>query len=201
MSRNPGNPNGDWLSRVNIPDVYPRRDDPFRPAAAEIPAGAPPASMLSAEQLVSVNVWDNWLSTPGTRPIVYQRALNYQLSAGTTPLPLTTGNMQCETIILDVDSTIGNSVFFGFSSSITTGAGIEVRPGLPVTLSIDNNREQWEIQRVLEAMAGMMAAQGGYNALGSYRAPRVVFDASDFFVVAASTTTVRVMLFLTPEFQ
>lgn len=201
MSRNPGNPNGDWLSRVNIPDVYPRRDDPFRPSAAVIPAGAPPASMLSAEQLVSANVWDDWLTTPGTRPIVYQRALNYQVTANTTPVPLTNGNMQVETIILDVDSTVGNSVFFGYSSSITTGSGIEVRPGLPVTLTVDNVREQWETQRVLEAIAGMIAAQGGYNGLGSYRAPRVVFDASDFFVVAASATTVRVMLFLTPEYQ
>jgi hypothetical protein len=157
--------------------------------------------MLSPDQLITANVWDDWLTTPGTRPIVYQRALNYQLSVGTTPLPLTNGNMQCETIILDVDSTLATSVFFGFSSSVTTGSGIEVRPGLPVVLSVDNVREQWEMQRILEAIAGMIAAQGGYNGLGSYRAPRVVFDASDFFVVATGTVNMRVMLFLTPEYQ
>lgn len=191
----------DWLSRVTIPDVYPRRDDPFRPSPGIIPSTAPPASMVSADQLITVNVWDDWLTTPGTRPIVYQRALNFQISAGTTPLPLTNGNMQVEGIILDVDSTIGNSAFFGFSSSITTGSGIEVRPGLPIFLSVDNVREQWEVQRVLEAIAGMIAGAFGYNGLGAYRAPRVVFDASDFFIVAASTTTVRIMLFLTPEYQ
>jgi hypothetical protein len=157
--------------------------------------------MVSPDQLITTNVWDNWLTTPGTRPIVYQRALNYNISVGTTPTPLTNGNMQCETIIIDVFSSAANSVFFGFSSSITTTSGIECRAGLPVTLSVDNVREQWETQRVLEAIAGMIAAQGGYNGLGSYRAPRVVFDASDFFLVATATTSVSIMLFLTPEYQ
>ncbi len=201
MSRRPPSGNGDWLSRAIIPDVYPRRDDPFRPAAGVIPSTAPPASMVSPDQLITTNVWDNWLTTPGTRPIVYQRALNYNISVGTTPTPLTNGNMQCETIIIDVFSSAANSVFFGFSSSITTTSGIECRAGLPVTLSVDNVREQWETQRVLEAIAGMIAAQGGYNGLGSYRAPRVVFDASDFFLVATATTSVSIMLFLTPEYQ
>jgi hypothetical protein len=92
-------------------------------------------------------------------------------------------------------------VFFGFGSGISTTSAIEIRPGLPVEISTENTREMWEVQRVLEAIAGMVAGQIGVEGLGSYRAPRVVFDASDFFVIATGATTVRVMIFLSPEYQ
>jgi hypothetical protein len=191
----------DWLSRVNIPDVYPRREDPFRPSAGGIPPGAPAASMLSAEELISANVWDQWVTMPGTRPIVYQRAVSFQITANVTPIALTNGAFQCETILLDVLSTAANSVFFGYGNGVTLTSGLEIQIGLPVVISVENNREQWELQRVLEAIAGMIAAERGYNALGPFRAPRVVFNANEYFVVAAAATTVRVMLFPTPEYQ
>ncbi len=192
----------DWLSRQNIPDVYPRRDDPFRPAVGVVPAEAPPASYVSPDQLTQGDVWSDWVTTPGTRPVVYQRALNYQITANVTPVPLTNGAMQCETIILDIDSTAAPNAFFGFGNAVNTVSGIELRAGNPVVISTENTREQWEIQRLFEAIAGMMAAQMGITtSLGFYRAPRVVFDASDYFVVAASAVTVRVMIFTTPEFQ
>ncbi len=191
----------DWLSRVNLPDVYPRREDPFRPGPGVIPPGAPPASQFSPEQLTSVNVWDEWLTTPGTRPVVYQRALSYMLTADVTPVPLTNGAMQCETIVLDILSTLGVSAFFGFGNAINITSGVEIRPGLPITISTENTREMWEIQRVLEAIAGMLASERGITGLGTYRAPRVVFDASDYFLVAASPVPVRVIIFTTPEYQ
>jgi len=191
----------DWLSRVNLPDLYPRRDDPFRPAGGTVPPGAPPASMLSEVETEIPNVWDGWLTMPATRPIVYQRALNYQLTAGVNPVPLMNGAFQCDTIILDVLSTAANSVFFGYGSAITTGSGIEIRAGLPIAISTDNNREQWEIQRLLEVIAGMIAAERGYSPLGPFKAPRVIFNCNEYFVVAAAPTTVRVMLFTVPEYQ
>lgn len=191
----------DWIGRVNLPDVYPRRDDPFRPSVGAIPQDAPAASMISSEEMIAVNVWDQWLTTPGTRPIVYQRALNFQITANVQPIPLTNGSFQCETIILDVLSTLGASVFFGYGNGVTVNSGIEVRPGLPIVLSTENTREQWEIQRSLEAIAGMIAGERQYNALGPFRAPRVVFSAADYFVVAAGAVACRVMLFPTPEYQ
>lgn len=197
MSRNP---NGDWLSRVNIPDVYPRRDDPFRPAVAQVPAGAPPASQIGGEPSTG-NVWDNWLTTPGTRPVVYQRALNYQVTANVVPVPLTNGAMQCETIVLNIDSTAAPNAFFGFGNAITVGSGIEIRAGIPLVITTENTREQWELQRMLEILSSMIAAQNGVPSVGTYRAPRVVFDASDYFVVATGAVTVRVMIFTSPEFQ
>lgn len=191
---------GDWLSRANIPDVYPRRDDPFRPAVAQAPPGAPPASM-PGEIPGTGSVWDGWLTTPGTRPVVYQRALNYQITANVTPVPLTNGAMQCETIVLNIDSTAAPNAFFGFGNAITVGSGIEIRAGIPQVIGTENTREQWELQRMLEILTSMIAAQNGVPPSGVYRAPRVVFDASDYFVVAASAVTVRVMIFTSPEFQ
>ena len=193
--------NGDWLSRVNLPDVYPRRDDPFKPPAAIIPPGAPPASQVSVQSLTAANIWDGWVTTPGTRPVVYQRALSYVVSANTVPVPLTNGAMQCETVILDVLSTLGTSAFFGFGSAINDTTGIEVRPGIPVSFSLDNDREQWELQRILEALTAILASDRGISPLGLYRAPRVVFDASDYFLFATTAVPVRVMMFLTPEYQ
>jgi len=191
----------DWLSRVNIPDVYPRKDDPFRPSAGAIPEGSPYASMLSTEDQVQINVWDGWLTSPSSRPIVYQRCLNYMITANTIPVALTNGAFQCDAIILDVLSTAANSVFFGYGNAITLTSGIEVRPGLPIIMEAANTREPWELQRLLEMIAGMIAAERGYNAPGEYRAPRVVFNANEYFVVATAATTVRVMLFLSPEYQ
>jgi len=191
----------DWISRVIIPDMYPRRDDPFRPGAGYVPEGAPPASMVGPDSIVSVNVWDGWLTLPGTRPIVYQRAISYQLTADVVAVPLMNGGFQCETIVLDVLSTAANSVFFGYGSGITTTSGIEIRAGLPITLSTENGRENWELQRVLEAIGGMIASVLGVAPLGVYRAPRVIFNANEYFVIATAPTTVRVMLFPTAEYQ
>lgn len=193
----------DWLSRVTIPDLYPRKEDPFRPGPGIMPMDAPAASMLSAEEMIEINVWQDWLTQPGARPVVYQRALNFQLSVTATPQPLSNGQFQCDTIILDVASTAANSVFYGYGSGVTTTSGIEVRAGLPHSLQPDNQREMWEIQRLLEAIAAMIAAERGYPALGAFRAPRVVFNSNDYYIVgpAGTTTTVAVMMFLIPEMQ
>lgn len=191
----------DWLSRVIIPDMYPRRDDPFRPSAGSVPQGAPPASMVGPEALTSVNLWDGWYTSPAMRPVVYQRALNFQITANTTAVPLTSGSFQCDTMVLDVESTVGNSVFFGFGNGITTTSGIEIFPGFPLTITPENTREPWELQRLLEAIAGMIGSALNVMPMGTYRAPRVIFNANDYYVIAASSTTVRVMLFMVPEYQ
>lgn len=193
--------NSDWLSRVNLPDLYPRKEDPFRPMPGTVPPGAPPASMISAEDLTSISVWEDWLTDPGMRPIVYQRAMNYTIQAGVAPLPIANGGFQCDAIILDVFNTAANSVFFGYGSGISVTSGIEIRPGLPILLSPENSREQWEIQRVLEMIAGMMAAERGYAGPGPFRSPRVVLNANEYWVVAAAATAVSVMLFPVPEMQ
>jgi hypothetical protein len=187
----------DWLSRVNIPDMYPRRDDPFQPGASIPPATAPPASLVAepevSEALASI-------TQPGSRPYAYQDAINYTISVGTTAVPLLNTTFPVDAILIDVPSTAVNGCFFG-RGSISTGSGVEVRAGIPAFFRADNTRELWEVQRLLEFIAGMLAADRGIDPLPTFRARRVVFDASKYSLVATATVTVAVMLFYIPEQQ
>jgi len=191
----------DWINRVVLPDVYPRRDDPFRPPGGSVPPTAPAGSMLEPEVDISADVFADWITDPAQRPVVYQRGLNFTVTANTTPVALTNGDFQCDSIVLDVYSTAANSVFVGYGSGVTVLSGMEIRAGLPVTLTPENSREQWELQRILEAIGAMIAAERGYGSPGKFRSPRVVFNARDFWLVAAVATNVSVMLFTVPELQ
>lgn len=193
----PGALGSDWLSRVIIPDLYPRKSDPFRPAGSQ----PPPGTTAGAQPSGAVADFYAELTSPGTRPYVYQRALNYSIAANVAPVSLMNQDTPCDAIIVDVYSTAANSVFFGFGSGITTTSAIEVRAGSPLVISPDNGREMWEIQKPLELIAAAFAAQSGVPASGPYRAPRVVLNAKDYFVVATALTAVSVMLFYVPEQQ
>jgi hypothetical protein len=111
---------------------------------------------------------------------------------------------------VDVPSSSGNSTFFGFGSGVTSSSGIEVRPGLPQFFSPDNSREQWELQRLLEAITALIGFMIGYQTgmppvpgPGQFMAPRVVMNAHDYYLVNLTgiTQTVAIMLFTVPEYQ
>lgn len=194
----PGSLGSDWISRVTVPDLYPRKSDPFRPPGAQPPAYLPPMD-AGASQVIQDFYAE--LTSPGARPAVSQRAINFSIAANTTPVPLINQDTPCDSMVLNVYSTAANSVFFGFGSGITTVSGIEIRAGLPVVVAPDNTREMWDLQRPLEFIAALMAYQYGMPAPGPYRAPRVVFNAKDYFVVAPALTAISVMLFYVPEQQ
>lgn len=162
--------------------------------------------MLTPEQLqaaagVNVDPLSLLLTQAGQRPVVYQRSSPFTMTAGLTPLPLQNQQFQCDAFVISVASALLTSVFIGQSSSVNATSGIEVQPGLPVTIRADNTREQWEIQRLLEMIAAMIANSGGYSFLPNYRAPRVVIDASSWYVVATAATVISVTLFNVPEQQ
>jgi len=196
----------EWVQRINLVDLYPRRQDPFMPPVAVTPATGPAASFQTEEELraqlgAAQDPISILLTQPGQRPTVYQRAANFQFNADVTALPISNLQFLCDTIVIDVPSTAGASVFFGFGNGITIASGIEVRPGLPIAIQPENTREQWEIQRLLEMIAYMMAIDKGFNMFNSYKAPRVAFDASQWFIVAAAPLAIRIMLFTIPEQQ
>ncbi len=187
----------DEIQRYNIPDLYPRRDDPFRPGPLPVPGGAPAGAHGLPGDGGGPSEFPLDLTTPGARPVVFQQALNFQVTLnGISSQPLTNGSFQCDTMVIDVYSTVGNSVFFGFGSNVNASNGLEIRPGLPLRLEPENTREQWELQRCMEAISIMLGAP-----LPVYRAPRVVFDSSKYYLFATTATTVAVMLFTVPEFQ
>lgn len=188
---------GDWLSRQTVPDMYPRNDDPFRPPNAP---GAdcqpcPPGTRPIFDVLK--------LTQPGPRPVVVQRAVNMQITVPVAPavIQITNNRFECDSMVLDVASTAGQSVFFGYGSGVTTTNGLEIQPGLPILIEPENTREMWEIQRQLEFIAAILAHQAGLPALNQYRAPRVVFNAAEWFLTSTVATVMSVMLFSIPELQ
>lgn len=195
MSReydNPSNPSGldILIDKYTIPDVMFRH----RPKVTQAPT--PQQMAVQAEQ---ANAYRN-LTVPAQRPAVYQKALNIELVTGAAAVPISSTQFQCDGILLSVP-TGGTSIFFGYGSGVTTGSGIEIRAGIPAFFSPDNNREQWELQRSLEALVGIIAQVNGYAPLDSFRSPRVYMDASQYWVIGTGAQTVAVMLFLSPEFQ
>jgi hypothetical protein len=76
--------------------------------------------------------------------------------------------------------------------------------------SPSNIREQWELQRLLEAICSLLGyAIGQAEGMppiptpGQFMAPRVVLNAHDYYMVNAATVSqnVAIMLFNVPEFQ
>lgn len=200
----------DWLDRAVIPDVYPRRDDPYSPTGiipppAGTPQGAPTLPGAGAQQAL----FQDYITMPGVRPVAYQRANNFQINVTDSPTPIQTGTYQCDAILISVLSTSVNSTFFGFGSGINSSSGIEVKPGVPQFYSPSNVREQWELQRNLEALVALMGTLvamqtgGTFTGPGKFMSPRVVMNAHDYYLVNATgiTQSVAVMLFTVPEFQ
>jgi hypothetical protein len=189
----------DWLSRVVIPDLYPRREDPLRPAPATPPDMAPPASFSAEAQIDPVLLS---ITQPSSRPVVYQEAINYALTVGTTAVPILNTTFPVDAILISVPSSGANSVFFGRGTSINTVSGSEITPGSPTLFRVDNTRELWEVQRLLEFIAAMLANDRGARSIPTFRAPRVVMDASDYALVAGVAGVVAsIMLFYVPEKQ
>ena len=200
----------DWQDRIIIPDVYPRKDDPGRPSGF-VP---PPTGAISGGPTVApsegAELYAESITIPGVRPIVYQRASNFVLPVTDSPIALQPGNLQCEAFLINVPSSSSNSSFFGFGSGVTSTSGIEVQPGIPLFFSPSNIREQWELQRLLEAICSLLGyAIGQAEGMppiptpGQFMAPRVVLNAHDYYMVNAATVTqnVAIMLFNVPEFQ
>jgi len=200
----PSNYGGYW-DRQFIPDVMPRKFDVDAPPSIGAPIGAP---FAGGPVLPNLDLFSQWVTTPGVRPIVYLRATNYSLSVTDQPQPIANAGFQCDAMIIDVPSSGTNSVFVTFGQ-VGTGQGLEVQKGIPLTVTPDNSREQWELQRMLETIAAMIA---GYIQLstgqtvtppGTFMAPRVIINAHDYWISCAATLTqtVNIMLFLVPEFQ
>lgn len=166
-------------------------------AAAGLPPG-PEGERAAAIRLALAN----WITTPGARPQVKQTATNFQVLAGATPVPITKNPFVADKVILGVAKSAANSVFVGFGAGVTVASGLELQAGIPVVLPPgENDRELWELQRPLEYMVAILAMQAGFPAPGIYRAPRVVLDLSQYFLVAAASTSVYVMPFFVPEMQ
>jgi len=182
-----------WWERSTNPDLVTR--------GLNVGSGAPTLPPdVNGEVPFTPPIVAPWLTQPAMRPTVTQRFLQFNATAGTTATPLSNQRQEAIAIIFDVYSTAGASAFWG-SAGVTTTTGIEIRPGLPGVLSLDQVREQWELQRGLEHIGALLAANLGGDPMGPYRAPRVILDLSTIFLVSVAAQNISVVAFLPPELQ
>lgn len=209
-SRNEQEYGNDWVDRQVMPDVYPRKRDPYSSGnILQAPYGTPTAGS-DIPPAFGQDIYGKAVTLPGVRPIVYQRALSLSLSVTDQPIAIQPGTFECDAIEISVPSSSGNSTFFGFGSGVSSASGIEVKPGFPQLYSPDNVREQWELQRQLEAIAAIVGYYVGVSLggqpippLGPFMSPRVVLNAHDYYLVNATgiTQTVAILLWLVPQYQ
>jgi hypothetical protein len=183
-----------WWERGTNPDLITRGLN----VGAGSPVQAP--NYDAGDEAYNLPPLAPWMTPPSMRPSVTQRFLNFNIIANTPAVPLSGGRLESIGVIFNVYSTAGASAFWGANGVLTTN-GIEIRPGVPAPLLIEQVREQWELQRQLEHIGAMIAASTGNAGLAPYKAPKVIFDLSQIYVAAAAALSVSIVAFLPPEDQ
>jgi hypothetical protein len=186
--------NPTWWERGTMPDLITRGLNVGAGSPTTAPDYNAPDSAYSAVPV------QPWLTQPAMRPSVTQRLLNFNVVANTPAVPLSNGRVEAIGVIFNVYSTAAASAFWG-ANGVTVTTGIEIRPGFPAVYTIDQVREQWELQRQLEHIAAMIAAYTQNTIMGPFMAPKVIIDLSQVYVAAAAALSVSVIAFLPPELQ
>lgn len=186
--------NPTYWERATMPDLVTR--------GLNVGSGAPTVAPDTAagESVYNPIPIEPWLTQPAQRPSVMQRFVNFNMIANTPAVPISNGRFEAIALIFNVYSTAGASAFWG-PSGVTVLTGIEIRPGIPATASLEQVREQWELQRQLEHIAAMIASQTSSGMMGPFKAPKVVFDLSQIFIASAAALSVSILAFLPPELQ
>lgn len=185
-----------WYERATMPDLITRGLNVGSGGVLQAPdvsgtgAPAPDAGPPMAP----------WLTNPGMRPTVLQRFVNFQVTANTPAVRVSDSRFECIGVILNIYSTAGASAFWG-APGVTVTTGIEIRPGIPAFIGLDQDREMWELQRQLEHMGAMMASQGGFEIMAPYMAPRVIIDLNAIALASVAAQPVAILAFLAPEYQ
>jgi len=132
------------------------------------------------------------------RPITRQEFFNYALNVGMNPTPLSQSAQQANlqalytTIVISNPSTTSSPgqapVWLGGSNlDPTTFNGLEIIPGTAAVITIDNERQLYEIQAPL-VDTQCLTAEG---------IPFVAFDVSGIYLASTQAEFVGVLLFKT----
>ncbi len=130
------------------------------------------------------------------RDIIRQPWLAYGLVVGLSPTPLSQASQQSglsgqyDSFIVSVPTTAARVILMGDSSvAVAAANGLEIKPGVPVQLSIRNERQLYEVQAPI-VDAECTQAEG---------IPIVVWDVSNiYFVTLVAPVTVGILLFKVP---
>jgi hypothetical protein len=126
------------------------------------------------------------------RDIVPQPMVWVPLLVAATPTPLSQSATQTglialyDSIIFSLVSTAANSVFMGNVNVLSNGSnGLEIRAGIPIQLSIVNDRQLYEVQAPL-------VDKFCENPEG---VPFTAWDVSQMYLIAPAPTTIAIGLF------
>ena len=130
------------------------------------------------------------------RPLVTQQFITFSVSVTTSPLPLTTtvNKEQLITSFIISNPSTGISVFIG-NQGVSTTTGLEVIAGTtPVFEILQEGRQLYELQEpALDIVSGQQCRR-----VEAFGIPFIVWDMTQWFVVAAAATTISVALFPAP---
>jgi hypothetical protein len=135
-----------------------------------------------------------------SRRKIRQTYTPYALLVGVTPTPLNTGWQQAnldglyDSILISVPTIRPNVVFLGDSSiriaaaGNVGGNGLEIKPGIPIMLSIVNERQLYELQSpIIDATCQLPE-----------EIPFICWDPATTYLVAVAPTSVGIILFSRP---
>ena len=130
------------------------------------------------------------------RPLVTQQFITLSVSVTTSPLPLATtvNKEQLITSFVISNPSTGSSVFIG-NQGVSTTSGLEVIAGTtPVFEILQEGRQLYELQEpALDIVSGQQCRR-----VEAFGIPFIVWDMTQWFVVAAANTTISVALFPAP---
>jgi len=126
------------------------------------------------------------------RPVLRQSFLPFALLVGTGATPLNTSNQQAslcglfDAFVVSVPFGSANTVWMG-DASINPASmnGMEFPVGIPVMLSIDNERQLYEAQApIVDALCAVPES-----------IPFIAWDPSNIYFAAIAPTTIGIILF------
>jgi hypothetical protein len=126
------------------------------------------------------------------RPIIPQRFIPFALLVGVGATPLNTSWQQAnlagryDAFVISVPKAAANGVFLGDASiSAALNNGLEILPGIPIMLSIDNQRQLYEAQApIVDALCTVPES-----------IPFIAWNVSEIYLAAIAPTSVGVLLF------
>lgn len=131
------------------------------------------------------------------RPLVVQQFLTRSIAVTAAALPIdpTQDKTKLITGFSIANPSTGASVFIG-NAGVTTATGFEIPAGTAPFFGIDQQgRQMYELQKPLNEINASMQCDISKAALDGI--PFIVWDLSNFFIIAAAPTTVTLITFPT----
>ncbi len=129
------------------------------------------------------------------RPIIAQFFINFRLTVGVVPTPINSAAEQAglawmaDAMIISIPVAAAVPVYFGGAGvNAVTPNGLEIRPGIPIMLSIQNERQLYEVQAPLVDM----------ECVTPEVIPYIVWELSTCYLVATAPVGVGVLIFKAP---